>query len=283
MTFHVNRRTVLRSAVLGAVGLPAATGMAGAWDRVNIDLACTRCEELGKLELVDQTDPTSFVIDDDWMGTSGTKVGPTTFVFDAVAGAVTVELTDFYVKADGEVIGFDFVVEGGALCRVDVKDGGREENEYRDLGTAVYGTEFFAPENKGGNQGAVSNIQFYHCPEIKVCILSGDNDIHPASEIDVTQDTVRFGVWWEAHHYKDMHVFDNGAEPTQILMHDFDEDGVDDLCFAFDVSDVFVDDPSQAKDPSRMVGELLVQNHASGDLWAGETDAGLAALSPSPT
>ncbi|MFC4357879.1 hypothetical protein ACFO0N_07945 [Halobium salinum] len=109
-----------------------------------------------------------------WSGTYDAGVeefapaDPPTFEFDGPDGAVTVELTRFYVKdADGddrEVYAFDFETTAGSVCRVEVKGGtGTNVSGTDELGPNG-GTALRPPENNGGKQAAISNVVFSTCP-----------------------------------------------------------------------------------------------------------------------
>lgn len=113
------------------------------------------CEPIGKLEVRGGT----------FVPEGGTIVGDRTFAFDVDGETTTVSLPELYRTDDGEVIGFDASVEGAALCRVDVKGGGTQEEArtYANLGCVTGGSGFFAPLTRSGRQSAVSHAVFYRC------------------------------------------------------------------------------------------------------------------------
>lgn len=286
------KKLTRRKAITAVGGTAAAltsttvfTGMSSAWNKVPISLQCTSCTRLGKVEAIYAEDDSieRWKVEDSW-GVPGTAQD-SKFTFDIDEDGTeetTIKLTDYYYY-DGEKVGFDLVSDVG-LCRVDVKDGGDYENEYKDLGATVHGTEFFAPSNPSGgtDPGQLSNVQFYYCETPRACVLSSDVPFDPMKTIDVTDDEVRIAVWWGARHYSDSKLFDKGTKPTDRLTGDVDGDGTDDLCFEFNFTDAVVNDPVSVKDPEKMYISLLVEE-SDGDIatFVGKTQDGIVSLSPS--
>jgi len=195
--YEINRRRVLKAATAtGAVGagLQFAAAPALSWEQIPAEVRCLGCKSLGKIEAeTNDGDDLEWTLETGSDVASGTVVDDTTFTFDIDGDGTEetrIELTDFQRKSDGEVTGFDFATNGLPITRVDVK-GGTGTNFYDQLGTVVRGRDFTAPDNKG-----VSNVKFYYCPTIRICLLSGSVGFDPTSEIDITADDVRAALYF---------------------------------------------------------------------------------------
>jgi len=283
--YEINRRRVLKAATAtGAVGagLQFAAAPALSWEQIPAEVRCLGCKSLGKIEAeTNDGDDLEWTLETGSDVASGTVVDDTTFTFDIDGDGTEetrIELTDFQRKPGGEVTGFDFATNGLPITRVDVK-GGTGTNFYDQLGTVVRGRDFTAPDNKG-----VSNVKFYYCPTIRICLLSGSVGFDPTSEIDITADDVRAALWWGPNNYGDQFLFDNGAAPSDgsRIIGDKDADGTSDVCFDFDLQEAAIDDPTAVQNPDEMKLSLVIEG-ADGNEFISETSDGVVALSPTTT
>ncbi|MFC3477063.1 LbetaH domain-containing protein [Halobacterium litoreum] len=95
---------------------------------------------------------------------------PGALTFDGPDGPVEIEVTAGHFKDDGELRGVDLASPDAALCRVDVKGGGKQTGSrdgvetYR-LDCADGATDLLAGTNPGGRPSGLSHFDVYACAD----------------------------------------------------------------------------------------------------------------------
>jgi hypothetical protein len=286
------RRSFLKAGVVtgaAAVGLPLFSGSAAAWKGIDIDINCVKHRKLAFI-YVDESWTGKDEFEDHRLytghGVSYNGETDNEYSFSTPEGDASIELTPGY-NDDGDIVSFSYDTNGIPISKLVVAT---EEGLF-DL-HKEYDVYYRDTETKGGKRNRDTPIirdsdltvddrvheeiwflKIYYCTVLKIRVKSTYNSDDPTNQIDLTDDDVRFGLWWGPRHYDDQYVFDNGVEPINGNGSMYG----DELIFYFPVQDAYINDPAAVNAPEKIKAELLIKDgngrtggESEGTTWAGE-------------